>query len=64
MNYKVISETYIGVLVEHEDDATACKLCKYTNPECHKNEAIDCRGGRFLTTEEENEFHKTKQLCK
>jgi len=65
MNYKVISETNIGVVVQHDDISTACKMCKFTTAQCLIRDDIDCgEDGRYLTTEEENEYHKTKQLCR
>ena len=60
MEYKVISETNMGVVVHHEDSTTACKLCKYKDTQCLINDAIDCADGRYLTTEEENEYNKIK----
>ena len=59
MEYKVISETNMGVVVQH-DEKTACLMCKYKNTQCLINDAIDCSDGRYLTTEEENEYNKIK----
>ena len=62
MEYKVISESNMGVVVQHDDILTACKLCKYKNTQCLINDAIDCSDGRYLTIEEENEYYKSKNL--
>ena len=64
MEYKVISESNMGVVVQH-DEKTACLMCKYKKTQCLINDAIDCADGRYLTTEEENEYHLSKtQICK